>query len=42
MLSTPRPHDLVWLNSAAALEAIEEHWVSALAHQPAGGGTTRR
>lgn len=28
MLSTPRPHDLVWLNSAAALEAIEEHWVA--------------
>lgn len=28
MLSTPRSHDLVWLNSAAALEAIEEHWVA--------------
>lgn len=31
MSSTPRPHDLVWLNNAAALEAIEEsrvaqHW----------------
>lgn len=24
MSSTPRPHDLVWLNNAAALEAIEE------------------
>lgn len=26
MSSTPRPHDLVWLNNAAALEAIEESW----------------
>lgn len=28
MSSTPRPHDLVWLNNAAALEAIEESWVA--------------
>ena len=28
MSSTPRPHDLVWLNNAAALEAIEEPWVA--------------
>ena len=28
MSSTPRPHDLVWLNNAAALAAIEESWVA--------------
>lgn len=28
MSLTPRPHDLIWLNNAAALEAIEEPWVA--------------
>ncbi|MDU2477805.1 MAG: malonate decarboxylase holo-[acyl-carrier-protein] synthase, partial [Klebsiella sp.] len=28
MSSTPRPHDLVWLNHASALEAIAEPWVA--------------
>ncbi|VUT04567.1 Phosphoribosyl-dephospho-CoA transferase [Klebsiella pasteurii] len=28
MSSTPRPHDLIWLNNTAALEAIEEPWVA--------------
>lgn len=28
MSSTPRPHDLVWLNNTAALEAAEEPWVA--------------
>ncbi|MEN0616152.1 malonate decarboxylase holo-ACP synthase [Klebsiella indica] len=28
MSLTPRPHDLVWLNHTAALEAIEELWVA--------------
>lgn len=27
MSSTPRPHDLVWLNHASALEDIAEPWV---------------
>jgi phosphoribosyl-dephospho-CoA transferase len=28
MSSTPRPHDLLWLNHASALEAIAEPWVA--------------
>lgn len=28
MSSTPRPHDLVWLNHASALEDIAEPWVA--------------
>ncbi|MDM4206199.1 malonate decarboxylase holo-ACP synthase [Klebsiella spallanzanii] len=28
MSSTPRPHDLVWLNHTSALEATEELWVA--------------
>ncbi|MGF1106131.1 malonate decarboxylase holo-ACP synthase, partial [Klebsiella pneumoniae] len=26
MSATPRPHDLVWLNHASALEDIAEPW----------------
>ncbi len=43
MSSTPRPHDLLWLNHASALEAIAEPWVApAVASRAAGGGETRR
>ncbi len=28
MSATPRPHDLVWLNHASALEDIAEPWVA--------------
>ncbi|MBN0734290.1 hypothetical protein JTM20_35335, partial [Pseudomonas aeruginosa] len=28
MSATPRPHDLVWLNRASALEDIAEPWVA--------------
>ncbi|HBE2842442.1 TPA: malonate decarboxylase holo-ACP synthase [Escherichia coli] len=28
MSATPRPHDLIWLNHASALEAIAEPWVA--------------